>query len=224
MRLLKRLISIWTVLLIMIILSVPVVYASPMPDLDESGSITIIISCEGRSVSSGSVTLYRIASLNEAFDYVLEPEFRASRIDVTQPLTADSAKALASYAQQQQCSGHSVALDREGKAVFGSLQTGLYLVVQWEAGAGYLPVNPFFVNIPQQIDGELFYDVTAYPKTAPEPTIPTDPTEPDPTVPSEPKIPQTGQLNWPIPVMAAMGICFFGIGCVLCTGHRRKTR
>lgn len=43
----------------------------------------------------------------------------------------------------------------------------------------------------------------------------TVPGKPD-TTPEEPKLPQTGQLKWPIPILVVTGLVFFLIGWVLC--------
>ena len=63
-----------------------------------------------------------------------------------------------------------------------------------------------------------------------EPTEPSNPSEPTgpatpdtpttPPVPDQPGLPDTGQLNWPIPVMALMGLTLFIIGWALCFRKR----
>lgn len=40
---------------------------------------------------------------------------------------------------------------------------------------------------------------------------------------NKPKLPQTGQLNWPVPVMAAAGLTLFAVGWVLCFGRRKES-
>lgn len=41
-------------------------------------------------------------------------------------------------------------------------------------------------------------------------------------VPSKPpKLPQTGQLNWPVPILLSCGGLLFILGCVLCFGRRK---
>ena len=63
------------------------------------------------------------------------------------------------------------------------------------------------------------------PPTEPtEPEVPTEPTEPTepppPPPPPPPHLPQTGQLNWPIPVMAMMGCAMFVLGVFLYSGRK----
>lgn len=79
-------------------------------------------------------------------------------------------------------------------------------------------------------DGDTFTvtnTLTKVPPTEPEETKPSDPTDPstpsDPTTPpnpstppkpSTPTLPQTGQLWWPVPVMAFSGLVFVLLGLI----------
>lgn len=110
------------------------------------------------------------------------------------------------------------------------LELGLYLVVQTQAAEGYEPVDPFLISLPMQEEGVYVYEVNATPKmselveaaeeTAEETTAQTAQT---PT--SGATLPQTGQLNWPIPVLVALGLGLFSLGWVLRygkkTGHEK---
>ncbi len=126
----------------------------------------------------------------------------------------------------------SQMIDARGEAVFENLEPGLYLVVRTfirEYNQPFL-MDPFLVSVPQ-VEEEYRYDVQVrvkfewwppsefdrririgHPDVEPEePTIPTEPpvpTEPKPTEPSppSPNLPQTGQLQWPIPVLLASGM------------------
>ena len=53
-----------------------------------------------------------------------------------------------------------------------------------------------------------------------ETTVPSEPTEP--TEPPKPELPQTGQLNWPVPVLAMTGMFFLVLGWLLCFGRKRE--
>ena len=78
------------------------------------------------------------------------------------------------------------------------------------------------MSLPQWQNDGYVYDLTASPKVplVPEPTEPTVPTEP--TDPTDPWLPQTGQLNWPIPLMAVSGLALFMAGCILCFGRKKE--
>lgn len=60
-------------------------------------------------------------------------------------------------------------------------------------------------------DGHYIYEVNAEGKfqlqQKPEPT--------EPTKPADSTLPQTGQLNWPIPVLVVLGLAMFSVGWAL---------
>lgn len=99
-----------------------------------------------------------------------------------------------------------------GIAVFGDLKAGLYLIVQKQAAEGYDAIQPFLVTVPIMENGQYVYDVDAHPKvgTASRKTTQTPPTQ---EVLSA--LPQTGQLNWPVPVLAVTGAVLVAAGVVL---------
>ena len=73
-------------------------------------------------------------------------------------------------------------------------------------------------GVPMEEDGVLRYDVDASPKVElekePEPTSTTPP------APTDPRLPYTGQLNWPVPVLTVLGLGLLALGLAL----RRKSR
>lgn len=211
MRNLMRTCSVFAAALLLYLM---IPYASASPVTDRTGSVTIRMTYRGEAVPGGSVTLYRIAGLGNGV--IPEPEFADSGVDLNGTLGPGDAKKLADHAQTHGAPGQTIALGPAGTVRFSGLETGLYLLVQSAAGRGYLPVHPFLLSIPQQIGGELFYDVDASPKCAPEPTDPAGPEGPPP-----PGIPQTGQLNWPVPLMAAVGMTLAAAGARLffCPGR-----
>ncbi|MDD5931112.1 MAG: SpaA isopeptide-forming pilin-related protein [Oscillospiraceae bacterium] len=84
------------------------------------------------------------------------------------------------------------------------------------------PDKPSQPSEPDQPGGP---DQPSEPDTPPpgqpdEPSV-TPPDTPDtPQEPGKPTLPQTGQLNWPVPVLAAAGLGLFAAGWALC--FRRK--
>lgn len=110
--------------------------------------------------------------------------------------------------------------EEDGKVTFPQLPFGLYLVVQKTAPAGYSKTEPFLVSLPYLYEGEYQYDVASEPKTDLEREVPTKPTSP-PTKPTPSsgggKLPQTGQLWWPVPVLTCGGL-----GCIVVGLLRRR--
>jgi len=87
---------------------------------------------------------------------------------------------------------------------YQDLEPGQYLLVQSKAAEGYQSMKPFCVSVPMSIGGKLIYHIDAKPKLEP--------------VPGE-KLPQTGQLIWPVWLLLGTGTFLVGIG--LLTGKRR---
>ena len=108
----------------------------------------------------------------------------------------DDAQALAEYAKRH-LHGDTRDVEVSGTVLYEDLEPGLYLAVQQESAVGYKKFLPFLVRIPMEIDGELFYDIPACPKVS---RI------------EQSSLPQTGQLRWPVPVLAVLGVGLFGIG------------
>ena len=109
-----------------------------------------------------------------------------------------------------------VTVDKDGNATFSDLTFGLYLVVQKTAASGYGKTAPFLVSVPYLYADEYQYDVTSQPKTDLKREVPTKPTSPTtkPTTSSGggKKLPQTGQLWWPVPVLACAGLGCIAVG------------
>ena len=146
-------------------------------------------------------------------------DFAECTIPVTELASADLPQALADIAKAKDPEGITLALDDEGKVKFTGLELGLYLLVQQEAAPGFKKVNPFLVSVPQNVDGHYVYDVDTAPKNLPG--LETEPT----TQPTKPggKLPQTGQTNWPVPVMATVGMLLVMGGLCLKASARKKT-
>jgi LPXTG-motif cell wall-anchored protein len=108
---------------------------------------------------------------------------------------------------------------KDGTCQFSGLSTGLYLVIQETPAPGFSALNAFLVSVPQLEDGVYVYEVTATIKSELEREP--DPTDPPPTTPG-PTLPQTGQLNWPVPVMAVSGMVLFLLGWFLYSKNGKK--
>ena len=197
--------------------------AAEMPELSRTGSVTVdILTTDDRSpVSGGTLTLYPVALAENQdghYRFVLTPAFAACGMD---PNVLDSAEqdaeTLAAFAQTAQLAGTAVSVNDQGRAVFGDLALGLYLVVQDTPARGYSAIRPFLVTVPLREGDALVYDVYANPKPGTADALPTPVPSPTPT--PGPKLPQTGQLWWPVALLAALGVLLVAVGAAL----RRKS-
>lgn len=221
-------------------------FAHNTPDLSQEGSIHVTMRCEEETVSGGTLTVYRVGDVQENYTFRLTEDFAESRAELGQ-LNAALAETLKDYANDQNLTGKTEEIGRDGRVEFAGLKVGLYLLVQEQAAPGYYKADPFLVTLPMTENGEYVYDVDASPKvevkdkpsrpdrptTPDKPEEPGEPTQPDepetppetpegpetPTTeipetptPLDPTLPQTGQLNWPVPALAVLGMALLAIG------------
>ena len=220
MRLGKRLPALLAVAALLAMLSVTA-FAHDVPDPSRTGSISVTMHSGDTAVAGGSLTLYRVGEVQEENgDYRFAPtgnfaDCGESFQDISAP---ELAERLAQYAEG--LTGLTLPIDDEGRVTFPELELGLYLLVQEEAAEGYYNAAPFLVSVPYMENGTYRYAVDASPKVelekAPEPTKPTEP--------PEPTLPQTGQLNWPVPVLVVLGLGLFAGGWILYFGGRKDGR
>lgn len=205
-----------------------------------TGTIRVALydSAKDKALSGGQLTLYRVAEVKRkngdlSFEYC--GDFYGCGIalgDLTDSTLADQ---LLEY-MPQGARGTTKTVDADGNVTFEDLELGLYLIVQSKASNGYAPIKPFLVSLPMAENGKWNYEVDASPKvggyTPVKPDTPPVPPTPVPDKPGahgahkpgyaqepgrsgQPGLPQTGQLNWPVPVLAVSGVLLFAAGWVL---------
>lgn len=224
----NRIAVLLTVLAVMLFLTVPI-SAQELPDPQRTGSLTLWLAFDGQPLDGGSLTLYRVGELsvtdgNAGFLPVRELEDGPALTELNDP---GLARELASLAQSRNLSGIQEEI-LMGWVTFSPLEPGLYVVTQQQSQAteGFDAIQPFLISLPRWENGNYVYDLTASPKVplvpeeTPPPPPPSEPTTPPPDDP--PGIPQTGQLNWPIPVLAAAGMTLFILGWTLYSSSGRK--
>lgn len=202
-------------------------------DFSQNGSIELTLAdSDGNTVSGGAVTLYQVATLylddgNMAYSYTDAFSGCGATLDVEDTSLAAT---LADFAESEGVSGTTLSIGSSGTVSFGGLELGLYLVVQTTESDNYETISPFLVTVPLEEDGAWVYDVDASPKVgAVTPVEPEDEDEPEETTTTttttttSKTLPQTGQLNWPIPVLAIGGAVLFVLGWCLNRSDRKRT-
>ncbi len=195
-------------------------YAHEVPDVSRAGSIRITMHYDGAAVSGGTLTLYQAGDIHEDdgnYSFVLSKDFAESCISLNDIQSTDTAEDLSKYAVSEKLQGTIGAIEDDGTVSF-AVDPGLYLLMQEDAAEGYDKVSPFLVSVPMSQDGAYVYDVDASPKVE----IIKAPVTPPADNPEDPKLPQTGQLNWPIPMLVILGLLFFSIGWFLRFGGKEK--
>ena len=225
--------------------------AAPLVDLAQKGCLSILLQDTGKShapISNATVRIHLIADADgsdAALRYVLTATFQDCGRSLTDQNTPELARHLAQYASEQHLIGMEQQTDPSGRATFSDLPLGIYLVTQAGTVSGYEPIRPFLITLPlANAEGSgWLYAVTALPKTqptephpivppvdpAPIPSCPADSSSTDPiaaepaTPPSSAPLLQTGQLNWPIPVLTLCGLLLWRGGFLLRKPYERET-
>ena len=225
--------SVICTLLLFCMICVSAAFASEKFDENRTGSITVTLldsRDETTPVSGGNLTVYRIADVESAsynLEYVLTEEFKDSGISLSELSKTKTVNEFMNFlSEHSEIAGRTESVGENGKVIYDSLSCGLYLLEQKTAADGYMPVKPFIISVPFEENGEYVYDINAMPKTEfsgqTGPTQPTEPTEP--TQPTEPQLPYTGQLEWPVPVFAVIGLLLLMSGFLLKYGGRESRK
>ncbi|MBQ7871891.1 MAG: LPXTG cell wall anchor domain-containing protein [Oscillospiraceae bacterium] len=159
------------------------------------GSIRVELRCGGQAVCGGSLRLYCVATwqptglglCGEFQDWGSLPEH----------YDPETAGALADFAEDREIVGCPAPVGEDGTAEFEALSPGLYLIVQDETTPGYAAFCPFLVCLTEEENS-----IVAAPKIAPE-------------EPTDPRLPQTGQLKWPVPLLLGGGVLLCAAGLLL---------
>ena len=201
-------------------------YAHEVPDLTKEGTIRIVMKQGENVVPGGTLTLYRAGAVEEDdgnYSFQLTEDFIGSRESLNEISSSELAQRLSQYAKDHSVSGITQEIDGSGSIAFTGLAPGLYLLVQGQAAEGYQPAVPFLVSIPLMENGLYIYDVDASPKVELIREPGTDTPSVEPQQPADTRLPQTGQLNWPVPVLAALGLSLFTAGWLLRFGKKRDS-
>lgn len=216
----KHVISGLLALLFLLALPLPAA-AQPVPDAQEDGqcSITVTMTYRGKALPGGTLVLYKVGDVAEDdgnYSFVPAKEIQADIPEFGKIESPDLAGNLCKL--ESKLTPVTVLpkkVGEDGNATFSDLTFGLYLVVQKTAASGYGKTAPFLVSVPYLYADEYQYDVTSQPKTDLEREVPTKPTSPT-TKPTTSgggkKLPQTGQLWWPVPVLACAGLGCIAVG------------
>lgn len=199
-------------------------FANSLPDFSQKGSISINVQI---GQIAGDFTLYRVGEIhddNGNYIYIPAGDFVDCGESYENVGSAELAKHLEAYAKTEKLSGVTKVIDQSGHITFDDLELGLYLIVHKELDGSVMKANPFLVTVPMSEDGVYVYDVEATPKVQIVFVEADDDSgdPPGPDKPSDPKLPQTGQLNWPVPVLTVAGLALFAAGFKLFSSRKKS--
>lgn len=198
-------------------------FAREVPDMDKQGSIEVTMKYGDKAVSGGTLTATKVGEVVEDDgDYFFVRLDGEPLADIPSPDAPGEMESFAKeYGKDHLLSTQDATVGKDGKATFSNLELGLYLITQKTPAPGYNKIGTFLVSVPYNDNGHYVYDVDINAKSElerePNPTTPSTPTKP-----TDPKLPQTGQLTWPIPVLAAAGLLLLVVGFVLRRGKKHE--
>ncbi len=194
----------------------------PVSAESDDASISILLTDTQRNitVSGVEVSMYKIAEFTDykKHEFTVTEEFEqiVSRLDFStteKGCSMENAEIILNFIKDNDISAQAVVKsDENGITEFGKVEKGIYLIDS-EDSDKYL-ISAFLVEAPLYEDGKYYNEVQASPKIL---SITDDNSLPDSSVSDTPpdygeKIPQTGQLKWPVPVLAILGITLIVIG------------
>lgn len=198
-------------------------------DLSRKGSVSVTMrdSMTQDTVSGGSLSIYKVADVvveNGNSFYKYTDKFSECIWSLEDLENSELASNLSAYVAENEVGGATSLIDEKGIGRFEELDLGLYLVVQTTPSEGYFSLNPFLVSVPIIENDEFVYDVDATSKAEGLTQVPsTDEPKPTPVTTRRPgTLEQTGQLNWPVPVLIIAGLMFFALGWSLFLSQKRR--
>ncbi|MBQ3090462.1 MAG: hypothetical protein IJD21_07910 [Oscillospiraceae bacterium] len=199
-----------------VLLSFPLsAHAHDVPQEREDCGIEVIVRYDGEDVNGGTLTAIQVGYVDEEDgNYFFSQEMTGEKLDdVASPEAAQALKKFYDNSKGSHEFYTQTQAVKQGKAVFSDLPTGLYLIVQNRAAEGFSKLESFLVGVPMMVEGAYQYHVSAAVKSELEREP--EPAPPPSTHPSDPKLPQTGQLNWPVPRLAVSGMALILVGRLL---------
>ena len=183
----------------------------------QKGSLSVVMQNRktNTKIPGGEVVLYQVAEITSKeteIQYAFTNGFENCGLkldNLEDELLAEKLKAEIGASTV----GVAQTIGADGTAGFSGLD------VQTKAANGYEMFSPFLVSLPMRENGQWKYQVEAMPKI--EVSVSGKPETPVKQPVSTPKpvssgnnlrLPYTGQLIWPVPVMAIAGMLLFAVG------------
>jgi pilin isopeptide linkage protein len=135
-------------------------------DLQRRGSVQVLVrDSKGEPLPGGTLRIYGVASLKEkkgSLEFEITDAFSGCG-KTSDDLFSDQscAEDLVAYVEKAKPASLASAENKNGTVTFSQLLPGAYLVMQTESVPGYETMLPFILILPQLIDNEVIYDVTA---------------------------------------------------------------
>ncbi len=193
------------------------------PNPEQSGAIHITLSYGDEKTPAAGVELltYKVADLsveNGVPSYLYTESYKDFEVEPEKAMQPEYIEKLLAVTEEKKPQALAATSDEAGKVAFEPLLPGIYLVTQKDAEKATIAVSSFVVSLPHLSEDGYSYEIDASPKVVvtEKPDKPDKPDTPDnPDKPVPPRLPQTGQLWWPVPMLAFAGLLFIMLGWTL---------
>ena len=195
--------------------------ANTLVDLDAKGSITVKAVYKKVPLKGMKVNCIQVGKLVPYGDAYYYDSLYHDAIYTSEDINnAKHPEEMLKLVKEGKGIGYTASADKYGNIKFDNLSPGLSLIYQTEGfsmGGNKYVIREFFVTIP--FNGTYNVDAKSKPglDLYPDPPKPTTGS----SVPRVVRLPQTGQLSWPVPVMTLSGMIIFAFGWWLCFGGRK---
>lgn len=198
---------------LLILLFAGTVFAAP------TGTVQFkAIDSDGYEVDNLEVAFYKVADF-EVGKFTATEEFKIFDIE---DISNENIVSMQEYASENASVLLKRTTNEKGEFTLSEIEAGKYLLVQ-NSREDYCTMQTMFISVPEITTDTINYTITAKPKIAVIDAIggaEEDILEPTPVVPeskpnAEPELPNTGVLNWPIPVLAIAGIILFCLSWII---------
>lgn len=198
----KKKILVSSILLVLFIL----IFANQNIFAAQTGTINFkAIDSDGYEVNNLEVAVYQVAKFEDS-KFIATDEFNMFDIE---NLSNENIVSMQEYASENLEYSLTKTTNDKGEFTLNNIEAGKYLLVQ-NSREDYCTMQTMFVSVPEITNTEINYEITVKPKIAVIDAYggwEEDVIEPATTPKSE--LPNTGVLNWPIPVLAITGIILF---------------
>ena len=212
----KHITAFFLSVVLLLIPCVTTAFGHEAPDLGKKGTITIQWKFQDKASPHAALRAYHTRTPNAIHaDFSFAPLSTYKDKDLSEKnLTPELAKELAGMVKAS--GGIKPSSLDNGVVTFDGLELGLYLIVQTKTLSGYEKITPFLVSVPLWDKDHYLYEISVSEKfeLKKAPSTPDSPDKPGDT------LPQTGQVNWPVPVLLTLGLVLIVSGATL----RRKSK
>lgn len=180
-------------------------------------TVTLADKQKGVVIQDAEISVYKLGDFTdlESREITFEKSFEeiASTLDFSsseKTCTSRNANTLVDFVKENEIKPSvSVKSDKNGVGKASLSDMGVYLVEITDSGN--YNAEPFIIEIPVWENGTLTYEISASPKISAK-TNTNTPGNNTGSTNTGTKIPQTGQLKWPVPVLAIAGVTLVVLG------------